>query len=133
MNTNTKKRVWTFLMALAMIFTLAACGGGGGGKDPSGTYELTKMGSGDMEMTAEDLAAIAGMDVGIVLELTKDNKFTLDLGILADMAEEDISGTWKLDGDSLILSANGEDLPVTYDGKTIVLDMEGESLTFEKK
>lgn len=132
MNTNTKKRVWTFLMALMMIFTLVACGGGGG-KDPSGTYALTKMGSGDMEMTAEDLAAIAGMDVGIVLELTKDNKFTLDLGVLADMADEDISGTWKLDGDALILSANGEDLPVTYDGKTIVLDMEGESLTFEKE
>ena len=55
MNINTKKRVLTFLMALAMIFTLAACGGG---KDPAGMYHLSKMGDGSMEMTAEELSAI---------------------------------------------------------------------------
>lgn len=38
MNTNTKKRVLAFLMALAMMVMLAACGG----KNPAGTYELSK-------------------------------------------------------------------------------------------
>ena len=38
-----------------------------------------------------------------------------------------------MDGDSLVLSAEGEDLPVTYDGKTIAMDLEGEIFTFEKQ
>lgn len=130
MNTNTKKRVLTFLMALAMMISLVACGGG---KDPSGSYALTKMASDGLEVTAEDLAAIAGMDVGITLELTKDNKFTLDMGLLADEEGEVFSGTWKLEGDSLILNVEGEEATCTYDGKTIVLDMDGELLTFEKQ
>ena len=38
---NMKKRVLIFLMALAMLATLAACGGGG--KSPAGTYKLTQI------------------------------------------------------------------------------------------
>ena len=126
---NMKKRVLTFLMTLVMIVSLAACGGGG--KGPVGTYNLTKMGSGGEEISIDDLSALAGEEVKIVLNLTEDNKFTLDMGIWGE--EETVRGTWKMDGDSLSLSAQGDDLSVTYDGKTIVLDMEGESLTFEKQ
>lgn len=126
-----KKRVLAFLMTLAMIFSLAACGGSGGGESPAGTYNLTKMSSGGEEISMEEMAEIAGMDVGMTLELTEDNKFTMDMGVLGD--GEKVSGTWKMDGDSLILSAEGDELSVDYDGKTIVLDMEGEGLTFEKQ
>ena len=134
---NMKKRVLAFLMTLAMIFSLAACGGSGGsggsggGESPAGTYNLTKMSSGGEEISMEEMSEIAGMDVSMTLELTEDNKFTMDMGVLGD--GEKVSGTWKMDGDSLILSAEGDELSVTYDGKTIVLDMEGEGLTFEKQ
>ena len=131
---NMKKRVLALLMTLAMIFSLAACGGSGGsggGESPAGTYNLTKMSSGGEEISMEEMSEIAGMDVGMTLELTEDNKFTMDMGVLGD--GEKVSGTWKMDGDSLILSAEGDELSVTYDGKTIVLDMEGEGLTFEKQ
>ena len=128
MNTNMKKRVLTFLMALAMIFTLAACGGS---NSPAGTYVLSKMGDSSMEMTVEELSEIYGAEIGSTLELAEDNTFTWDMGLWGE--GESASGTWKMDGDSLVLSAEGEDLPVTYDGKTIAMDLEGEIFTFEKQ
>lgn len=129
MSINTKKRVLTFLMALAMMIALAACGGGG--KDPAGTYKLTKMNSGGEEISVAELAGLFGVEADMTLELKADKSFTLNMGFLGD--DESASGTWKMEGDALILSAAGDNLPVTYDGKTIVMDMEGESLTFEKQ
>ena len=125
---NMKKRVLTFLMAMAMIVSLAACGGN---KGPAGTYKLTTMKSDGLEMNVEELAALFEMDIQVTLQLKDDNSFTLDMGFLGD--GENASGTWKMDGNSLILTAEGEELAVTYDGKTIVMDMEGEILTFKKQ
>ena len=130
MNTNMKKRVVTFLMALAMIFTLAACGGS---NSPAGTYELSKMGDSSMEMTVEELSEIYGAEIGSTLELAEDNTFTWDMGLMADEAGEVYSGTWELDGDSLTLNIEGEEAACTYDGKTIVIDMEDVILTYEKQ
>ena len=129
-----KKQVLTFLMVLAMAISLAACGGGGssdGGNSPVGTYQMTSMNSDGMEMTAEDLTALFGMDVEITLEIKDDNSFILDLGFLVE--DENVSGTWEMDGDSLKLSAEGDSISVTSDGKTIVMDVDGEILTFEKQ
>ena len=124
-----KKRVLTFLMALAMIVSLAACGGGS--KGPAGTYKLTQINSGGEEMSVKDLADLFGMEIDMTLELKDDKSFTWDMGLWSE--GESASGTWKMDGDSLVLSAEGEDLPVTYDGKTIAMDLEGEIFTFEKQ
>ena len=126
-----QKRVLTFLMALMMILGLAACGGGG--KNPVGVYKVTKRSSDGIEMTTEEMTEMFGMEIEMTLELKDDNTFVLDLGVLMAEDEEGASGTWKLDGDSLTLSANGEDLTTTYDGKTIVLEEGTEILTFEKQ
>lgn len=131
MSTNTKKWVWTFLIALAMMFSLVACGGGS--NSPAGMYELSKMGDGSMEMTVEELSAIYGTEIGSTLELAEDNTFTWDMGLLADEEGEVYSGTWELDGDSLTLNLEGEEAACTYDGKTIVIDMEAVILTYEKQ
>lgn len=128
MNTNTKKRVLAFLMALAMMVVLVACGG----KNPAGTYELSKMGDGSMEMTTEELSAIYGTELDSTLELTEDHYFTWDMGLLAD-EDEVYAGTWELDGDTLILKVEGEEAGCTYDGETIVIDMEEVILTYEKQ
>ena len=126
---NMKKRVLIFLMALAMLATLAACGGGG--KSPAGTYKLTQINSGGEEMSVKDLADLFGMEIDMTLELKDDKSFTWDMGLWGE--GESARGTWKMDGDPLVLSAEGEDLPVTYDGKTIAMDLEGEIFTFEKQ
>ena len=123
-----KKRVLTFLMALAMLVSLVGCGGS---KGPAGTYKLTTLNSGGMEMSVEEMAALFGMDISVTLKLKDDNSFTMDMGVLAE--DESISGTWKMSGDTLILTAEGEEISVTYDGKTIVMDMDGEKLTFKKQ
>lgn len=127
---NTKKQVLSFLLALAMTVTLAACGGS---NSPAGTYELSKMGDGSTEMTAEELSAIYGTEIGSTLELAEDNTFIWDMGLMADEESEVYSGTWELDGDSLTLNIEGEEAACTYDGKAIVIDMEDVILTFEKQ
>lgn len=133
---NMKKRVLTVLLALAMMVGLVACGGGGGGgtseaKSAAGTYHLDSMKSGDEEITMKEMSEIMGSEIIVAMELKDDNSFTLDWGVLE--AGDNVSGTWKLDGDALTLSAAGDSLDVTYDGKTIVLDVEGEILTFVKQ
>ena len=127
---NTKKQVLSFLLALAMTVTLAACGGS---NSPAGTYELSKMGDGSTEMTAEELSAIYGTEIGSTLELAEDNTFIWDMGLMADEESEVYSGTWELDGDSLTLNIEGEEAACTYDGKAIVIDMEDVILIFEKQ
>lgn len=129
MKINTKKRGLTLLMVLVMMIGLVACGGGG--KNPSGTYKLVTMESGGEEMNVTELAELFGTEIDMTLELKEDESFTLDMGFLSE--GESTSGTWKMDGDSLILTAEGDELQVTYDKETIVMDLEGESLTFEKQ
>lgn len=124
-----KKRVLTLMMALVMILGLVGCGGGG--KNPAGTYSLTKMSFGEEEMDVEGLGALFEVEIDVTLELKEDKSFVLDFGVLQD--GETTSGTWKLDGTSLVLTAEGEEQACSYDGKTIVLDVEGEKMTFEKQ
>lgn len=126
-----KKRIVTVMMALIVMISLVACGGGG--KNPVGMYALSKMGDSSMEMTVEEMAAIFETEISVTLELTKDNKFTWDMGFLADEEGEVYSGTWKMDGDSLILNVEGEEVAGTYDGKSITIDMEDMVFTFEKQ
>ena len=125
-----KKWVFTFLVGLMMMISLVGCSGS---KDPVGTYNLISMNSGGMELSVKELAGLFEIDVDITLELKADNSFLLDMGFFMEDEGESITGTWKLDGDSLILSRDGEEQPVTFDGKTVVMDMEGEILTFEKQ
>ena len=127
-----QKRVLTFLMALMMVLGLAACGDGGGAS-AAGVYKVTKMSSEGIEMTTEEMAELFGMEVEMTLELKDDNTFVLDMGFLMAEGEEGASGTWELEGDTLTLSADGEDIMTTYDGKTIVLEEGTEILTFEKQ
>ena len=103
---NMKKRVLIFLMALAMLATLAACGGGG--KSPAGTYKLTQINSGGEEMSVKDLADLFGMEIDMTLELKDDKSFTWDMGLWGE--GESASGTWKMDGETVA----GENLSLVF-------------------
>lgn len=129
-----KKRVLTLLLALAMIVSLAACGGGG--SSAAGTYKLTEMNAGGISMDLEELASTAGVDMSILLELKMDGTFSLDMGGQDMSGLTDgvsLAGTWKASGSDLIFTMDGEDLTVPFDGKTIVMEQDGTSLTFVKQ
>ena len=48
-----KKRALTFLLAFAMIVSLAACGGGGG-SSAAGSYKLTEMNAAGVNMNLDE-------------------------------------------------------------------------------
>ena len=123
-----KKRALTLLLALAMIVSLAACGGGGSGA--AGSYKMTKMNAAGVEMNIDDLAALAGVDMTVTLELKADGNFTLDMSALGTGS---VSGTWTASGNTVTLSSEGEDIAATLNGNTLVMEQDGQSLTFEKQ
>ena len=123
-----KKRALTLFLALAMIVSLAACGGGGSG--PAGSYKMTKMNAGGIEMNIEELSSMAGMDVKITLNLKSDGNFSLDMSAID--ANQSLSGTWTADGNTLSITADGVTTTGTIDGGTIVLEENGQTMTFEK-
>ena len=124
-----KKRALTLFLALAMIVSLAACGGGSSG--PAGSYKMTKMNAGGIEMNIDDIAAMTGVDVSVTLELKEDGNFSLDMSALG--TGESVSGTWTADGNNLTLTSEGSDVSATLNGKTLVMEQDGQSLTFEKQ
>ena len=127
-NLIMKKRALTLLLALAMIVSLAACGGGGGGA--AGSYKMTKMNAAGVEMNIDDLAAMAGVDMTVTLELKDDGNFSLDMSALGTGS---VSGTWTSSGSTVTLTSDGEDVNATISGKTLVMEQDGQSLTFEKQ
>lgn len=123
-----KKRVITLFLALAMVVSLAACGGGG--SNVAGTYNLTEMNAGGISMNIEEISSMAGMDVSIVLNLKSDGNFSLDMSAID--SSESLSGTWTADGNTLSLTSDGSTITGSIDGGTIVLEESGQTLTFEK-
>lgn len=126
-NLIMKKRALTLLLALAMIVSLAACGGGNG---PAGSYKMTKMNAAGVEMNIDDLAAMAGVDMTVTLELKDDGNFSLDMSALGTGS---VSGTWTSSGSTVTLTAEGEDISCSLNGGTLVMEQDGQSLTFEKQ
>lgn len=124
-----KKRVLTLFLALAMVVSLAACGGGDSG--PAGTYKLTQMNAGGISMDLEELASSAGTDMSILMELKTDGTFSLDMSNL-DLGLS-LVGSWKASGSDLLFTLDGEDLTVPFDGKTLVMEQDGTTLTFVRQ
>ncbi len=138
---RTKKHVLSLMMALAMVLSLAACGGtdsndnadNNADKTPSivGTYHLTKVNVSGINMDVAQVSEQSGVEVKVPLILKEDGTFSLDMSSLG--TGESISGTWKEDGSNAILTAEGQDIPATIDGKTLSMEQDGQSLTFEKE
>lgn len=138
---RTKKHVLSLLMALAMVLSLAACGGSDNNTtnndNPSdkpsiaGTYHLTKVNAGGVNMDVAQVSEQTGIEVKVPLILKEDGTFSLDMSSLG--TGESVSGTWKEDGSNAILTAEGQDIPATIDGKTLSMEQNGQSLTFEKE
>ncbi len=117
-----KKRL-ALLLALVMVCAtmLTACGGS---KLSNTTWYLTKLNIEDIEVTAEQIEEMYG-----------ESKIEFKNGGLCKVRldGEDSEGDWKLDGDKVIISNDGEELACALSDSELVIDVEGVKMTFTKK
>ncbi len=122
-----KRRVVAIaLTALLLVALLAACGGGGDSKYV-GKYYMSKIADWTVKEYA-DLLGISEQEAKefMWVELKSGGKGTFT-------SDEDVEEiTWKVSGDKITLTAQGEDLEGTIKDGVITFDLDGEVLELKK-
>lgn len=126
---NMKKAIAIVLLAVMILGLLAACGGGDG--KYIGKYQFSKATSEGETVTLDDYADMMGISVDevkdmICLELKSGGKGTFTMG------DEPAEVTWKIDGEKITLTAEGENAEGTIKNGVISLGIEGETLELVK-
>ena len=118
-----KRTLWAVLAALLLVGMLGGCGGNSGSATDEnlGKYVCTKVSLGDIEMD------ISEMDMGeTYIELKEKGKAVITID------NESVSGEYKINGQQLHLTVDGETMiPSIADGE-IRLDLEGMEFIFVK-
>ena len=120
-----KRTLSILLAAVLLLGLLTACGSK---TDPNvGVYKLESMSG----ITVEEFAEMMGEDVETAkdfmsVELKADGKATF----VSDGEPAEV--TWKLEGDKLTLTADGDTLEGTLKDGKITLGLEGEELVLAK-
>ena len=125
---NMKKAIAIVLLAVMILGLLAACGGGNNGeKKLLGTYKLYML----ADMTIKEYADLFEVSVE---EAEKIMTLELKSGGKAVFTSDGESETvdWKVDGEKLVLSAEGETLEGTIKDGIITLDFDGEGIQLKK-
>ena len=114
------KRLACFVLILALLLALAACGGE---PDPNaGVYKATTA-----EMSGISLDVNSVYDGGLSFELKDGGKAIMTMG------GSDYNLRWKLEGDAVTIIASDTELTGTLADGTMVLDMgSGLTVTLEK-
>lgn len=113
---RTMKIMLSALLIVSLLVCLVACGGG---KGPSGKYNLVSMESDGMTIDGDTLKSL-GMEVTI--EFNSDGTGTIDF-----MGESE-DFTWK-DGKMI---SDGEELPFDLSGDTLTIEQDGAKMVFKK-
>ena len=119
------------IMALSM---LAGCGGSKGGKteekakaaDVTGSYSIVSIAEGDEKYTANDLEKLGLKSGDFSLEIKDGGTFTM-----TSMGDE-TKGEWKMDGNKLTMTVDGESVDAAVDGNKLTISEDGLSMVFEK-
>lgn len=122
-----KRRIIALVLLIAALTALVGCSGGGGF---TGTYKLTKF----MGMEIEQANSLYGLGGG---EGSLEDMFiiTLKSGGKADFEVdgEKQEVNYKISGENIELSLDGESINGTIKDKVITLSVEGIELEFTKK
>ena len=127
------KKIIAILMAVVMMFTVAGCGGSA---DPLvGTWVLdtSAMTEG---MTEEEAALVMAFMGSMEMTFTFNADGTLKAYANIMGEEESKTGTYKAEGGNIVIT--GEDgtettTPYTLEGNKLVIEDNGQSLTFTRK
>lgn len=117
------KKLMALLVAGMMVFSLASCGGGGEATGYEGKYISVSGEMMGMELTGEDIA-------GWALELNNGGKGKMDI----DGETGNIK--WTLDGETITVNVDGEEMTGTFEDDKLVFDDilgSGMKLTFAKE
>lgn len=113
------KRIVSVFLIVAMLLCIAGCGK----SKPSGRYNIDSMESEGMTLTGDQLKAL-GMEMYIVFH--DDGTGELAFGSGDEVEIEDFS--WQ---GNQIISDDGETMEFTFDGTTVALSENGETMTFK--
>lgn len=118
------KKILAVMLVIGMMMGLCACGSA----KEVGKYQFVEMSSEGMTITAETLKGFDMDPSGIYIEFRKDGTGTLNMGAMGDGDDASTEFTWK-DGK---MTADGDTVAYTLDGKKITIDIDGSSMVFEK-
>lgn len=124
-----KKRVAVLMLAVVMtVLALAGCGGKKSSAPVVGDWKITKIEAMGVSMGVDEYLSAAGMgDVKMEMSIKDNGKFSMD------MVGESGTGTWKYEEPTLTLDDGSDTVTAEYKDSTIVLEMSGVSMIFEKK
>lgn len=123
----TKKFAVVFVTVLVLVGMLVGCGNN---KEAAGVYNLTDMELEGMMINLEEFNQSMGGDLQAVLTLGEDGSFSLEMSGAGD--SESMEGTWKSDGNDLIITSDGVGTRATLEGTKLTMEEDGEKLVFEK-
>ena len=83
------------------------------------------------DVTGEWYANIYGMPMTLILD--ENGEYTMEMEAFEEEGEEPQTGTWELDGESVIMDKGGEDeMSFAYDGETLYADIDGMEMLFSR-
>ena len=119
-----KRLIAILLILIFSAAMLTACGDEDAGL--TGTYRLTEVTEGGETLDASLLLEF-GLDISeFYVEFLDNSRFRM---VTFDESEE---GTYKLDGNTLTLSADGETIPATINNNAITIELDETIMVFEK-
>jgi len=114
-----KKRILILLLAMVLVFSLAACGA----SKYAGEYTCTKV---SMELEGEEISASPAelFDGDVTLEIVDDTKATLTLG------GDPVDAEYTVNGSEITLTIEGTESKGTISENTIELDLMGTGMKY---
>lgn len=121
-----RKKLGIFMLSAGMVYCLSGCGGNS--DIVEGSWNLTKGYAGDTEVSLENLQQAGMADTTFTF---KDGKVNISMGDTNETSE----GTYSLDGTTVTISA--EDEEVSYTGTiaddVLTISEDNLKLVFEKE
>lgn len=123
-----KKRIAVLmLVAVMVVLALAGCGGKKDASPVVGTWKATEVEAMGVNVKVDEYLEQMGMgDMKMEMSLTEDGRFGMDL-----MGQQ-VEGSWRYNGSTLTLTAEGEDLSAECEDGKITIEESGVKIIFEK-